>query len=268
MSENTETLPGASDPILSSRIPDMVQDVHGDNVFKWLAKGWEDMRANLSVSLIFGFAVAIGGWLITWLLIESDMYYLGLPMAMSFSLMGPLIATGLYEISRRRQNGEQISFESSLFKWRSPIQVLLMGALMLTISFAWIRFGLLIFMLFFGIGYDFSTPGVLLTDVFTTVNGFAFLVVGSAFGAIMAAITFALSVVTIPFIVDKDVDVATAAITSLTVVKRNWQTMMFWGIMISLLTFAGLVTGYLGLIIVFPLLGHATWHCYQDCVKA
>jgi len=238
-----------------------------DAPWAWLAAGWRDLWRRPALSLGYGLAVATAGWLLAALLIRQGLSPALLPLAGGFLLVGPMLAVGLCEMSRRYERGLPFRPAEVLFvATRSPVQLGFVGVVLALFMLAWLRFAMLLFALFFGLG---AMPpldawiGVLLF----TGQGLAFLAVGTALGGLLAAAAFALSVVTIPLLMTRDVDAVTAMLTSLRAVARNPRPMLLWAWLIAMLGAVGLVTLFAGLIVTFPLLGHATWHAYRATVR-
>ncbi len=235
-----------------------------DRPWTWLAKGFSDLRQAPLVSLGYGVLFALAGYALVGSLWALGWIYLTLPLAAGFLIVGPLFAVGLYEVSRRLKMGEPIGISVALGAWkRNGGQIGLMGIALLLLMFAWIRLAAMIFMLFFGL-----EPPSLETLVQQTVlspDALPFLVTGTVVGAVLALIAFAISVISIPLLLDRpEANVVTAITTSIDAVKTNPAPMLFWGALIVLFVGAGLATLLIGLIVALPLIGHASWHAYCD----
>lgn len=244
-----------------------VRTVGVDQPWSWLSAGWRDFRSVPAVSLTYGalfvvvsFALTLGLWL-------AGLFYLVLPLAAGFMFIGPVIAVGLYEVSRRLEQGKQSTLADALGAWRSHAGPLaIMGLVLMLFILAWIRVAFLIFALFFGATAP-SWEHLVTTLLFTT-DGIPFLIVGIAVGGVLAAAVFAISAVAIPALLDRDIGVLTAVATSVSAVLANWRVMIGWGALIVLFTVAGLATFYVGLAVTLPLIGHASWHAYRSLVPS
>jgi len=243
-----------------------VREVATDAPWNWLAAGWRDLWRAPHVSLVCGIAFSLISFAITYGLFAIGASALVLPLAAGFMLVGPLLAVGLYEVSRRLEAGEPVRLVPTLLAWRrAPTQLALMGVVLMLFLLAWVRVATLIFAIFFGLGTT-PAPAELVTLVAFTPDGLVFLAVGTLVGAILAGIVFMLSVVAIPLILERDTFVLAAIATSMAATLRNPAPMLLWGFLISLFTAAGIVTAYLGMVIFFPVIGHATWHAYRAIV--
>jgi uncharacterized membrane protein len=142
----------------------------------------------------------------------------------------------------------------------------IIGLILILAFLVWLRIATLLFAVFF----SSTSPNIaeLIPTLILTTHGIVFLIVGSAVGAVLAIVVFAVSVVSVPMLLDREIDAVTAIITSVASVKRNFRPMMLWAWLIAMLTLAGIVTLFVGLIVTFPLIGHATWHAYRDLIEA
>ncbi|HUL09451.1 MAG TPA: DUF2189 domain-containing protein [Candidatus Acidoferrum sp.] len=242
-----------------------VRRVDVEAPWRWLTAGWRDLRRVPAVSLSYGAAFVVISFLLTWGLWLFGLFYLVLPLAAGFMLVGPVIAVGLYEVSRRLEQGQRVTLAVSLAAWsshRGPIAT--MGLVVTLVLLAWIWLAFLIFALFFGP----APPSWehLVTTLLFSIDGIPFLIVGIAVGGALAAFVFAMTAVALPALLDRDIGVLGAILTSFAAVLRNWRVMIGWGALIAVFTGAGLVTFYLGLAVTLPLVGHASWHAYRDLV--
>lgn len=232
---------------------------------QWLHAGIDDFRAAMSVSLAYGLfwvglslavtagALALGLW--HWLL----------PMMAGFMFLGPLVAVGSYGISRRLGEGARPTLGDAFGAWAShPGQLAMMGVMMMIFFMAWIRMATLLFALFFG--YYIPSPETLYIALFTTVEGLGMLVAGTAIGAVLAFGAFSISVIAIPTLLDRDLTFMEGIEASLKSVARNFRPMLLWAVILTGCTVVGMVTFYIGLAVILPVLGHATWHAYEDLV--
>lgn len=232
----------------------------------WLARGWRDLWQAPGTSLAYGLIFAAVSAAITaglWLAGEIQLLP---PLAAGFMLVGPLLAVGLYETSRRLEAGERPSLGAALaVVGRAPAQLAFLGVLLMVVLLFWIRLAFLLFALFMGTG-EAPPPDTLVQQLLFTPQGLGLLVVGSLLGGFLAFAVFALSAVSVPLLLERRVDAVTAIGASLAAVRRNWKAMLLWAWLIAVITVCGLATLYLGLIVTFPLIGHATWHAYRALV--
>ena len=230
----------------------------------WLERGFSDFMAYPGIGLTYGLAFAAFGWLLAFGLEQVGMGSLILPLAGGFLLIAPLAATGLYEISRRRESGEPISLSISLLAIFRNSHVADMGLALLLIFFAWCQVAMILFAVFFG-----SHPPALsnfFSQIVMAPQGVPFLATGILAGAVLAALTFSLTVVSLPLLMDSEVSALTAMRTSLAAVWRNRLCMIGWAATLTVLGAAGLSTLFIGLVITLPIAAHASWHAYRDLV--
>ncbi|MGN6142459.1 MAG: DUF2189 domain-containing protein [Mesorhizobium sp.] len=231
--------------------------------FGWLGTGWRDLLNRPGPSLAYGVAVFLVSLVIVWGLFAFGLDYILFPALAGFMVMGPLIAIGLYAKSQAIEAGRPFSLSSMLFvKAKAGGQVLFIGVILTLLMLLWMRAAVIVYALFFGLR---PFPGLdhVAQMLFTTPTGWAMLLVGSVVGGLFAAFSFAISTFSVPMLLDQDVDAFTAMGTSISMVFRNLPVMIAWGAIVLVLSLLGVVTGLLGLIVVFPLLGHATWHSYK-----
>ncbi|OYU42070.1 MAG: hypothetical protein CFE44_26115 [Burkholderiales bacterium PBB4] len=219
---------------------------------RWLRLAASDMAAHPGISGFYGMAFWIMAVVLGAVFKAKPEYTMSI--ASGCLLVGPFLAMGLYEVSRRRESGGTPDLGSSLTCWDSHIRS--MGMLVLA---------LVVFAVFFNTGMP-STTGVI-QAVFNPEN-WEFLVAYAVVGAGFAALVFSIAVVSIPMILDRDTDAVFAAITSLEVVFHNTAAMIVWGVCITALVAMALLTPWaIGLLVVGPLLGHASWHAYRGAVR-
>lgn len=243
-----------------------IRKVGLDQPWLWLARGWRDLLAAPATSLPLGAVFALIGWALAFGLWHAGFLYLVLPLATGFMIVGPILAIEFYEISRRLALGERVSLARSfaVFK-RSPRQIAVMGFVLLLVLLTWLRIAAMIFMLYWGL----TPPSFeeLVINTFLRPSSLPFLIVGTGVGGFFALLSFAISAVSIPMLADRPkVDAITAAVTSVRAVRENPGPMLLWAALIAAITFLGLATFFLGLIVTVPLIGHATWHAYRDLI--
>ena len=233
-----------------------------------LRDGLRDFRAAPQYGLFFGAVYAAGGWVLLLLLTAFNLPYLAYPLAMGFALIAPFIATGFYDVSRRLEQGQPIDWSGVLGSVRGAGRRDL-GWMALVTGFAlvvWLDIAAVISFAFFGLGV--LQPSELVNQIFGTGLGLAFLLVGNAVGALIAFAVFAISVVSFPLLFDRDIDFVTAMITSVRLVRKNPFSMALWCVLIAALVALSLLTAFAALVVVLPILGHATWHLYRRAVAS
>lgn len=232
-----------------------------------LAAGWRDFTRAPLIGLFFGAIYAAGGIAI-WLLLSvyHEPWWI-IPIAVGFPLIGPFVAVGLYETSRRLSAGEPLRLSEILtvILAQRKRQVAWMAFVVLFIFWMWLYEVRMLLAIFLGFK-SFSSIGAFFTVVTTTSEGIGFLIVGTAVGAFISFVLFCTTVIAIPLLLDRELDLITAIIMSFKAVFHNLAPMIAWGLAIVVLTFAALLPAFLGLLIVLPVLGHATWHLYRKVV--
>lgn len=223
-------------------------------VTRWLRAGWSDLCADPLASLFYGVVLASMGYGAT----SKVGGAVRLALTTGFLLVGPFLAIGLYELSRRRAAGEPSRLAPSLVAWRANFPAISFYAVALTLLLAvWIRVSVVVVALLLPDGaLDWRSPGV-----------WAFAAVYAAAGSGLALFVFATTALSLPLLLERrDMDTIGAAIVSFTALRRNLAAMVRWAACIVLLTLAGFATFYLGLVVVLPLIGHMTWHAYRETV--
>lgn len=247
-------------PLAAFNLP-QVRSVGVADIGRWLHSAWRDLRANPMPAIAYGLLFGIAGDII--ILVSLDYPHRVMVAISGFFLVAPLLAAGLYELSRGREMGEDLMFIDSLRAFRrNLLQLALFGLMLALCVLLWERFTAIAFAL---IGGDSGTLDLL--AIIASGEHFAFLATWVAMGLVLALFVFAIGVVAVPLMVDRNCDVAAAMVTSLQAFARNPGTLLLWAGVIVLLTLIGFATLLFGLIVIMPLLGHASWHAYRDLVE-
>lgn len=229
----------------------------------WLSAGWRDFRTEPAVSLVYGILVFAVSASIVVGLFAFGWDYILFPAFAGFMVVGPLLAVGLYEKSRRIAVGHAVSLRSAvLLRPPSGGQLLFVGVLLCLLMLLWMRAAVIVYALFFGLR-PFPGLDAIATMLLTTPAGAAMFLVGSVVGALFAAFSLSISTFSIPMLLAEPVDALTAMGTSMALVWNNLPVMLAWGAIVLALFAASLATGCLGLIVAFPVLGHGTWHAFK-----
>jgi uncharacterized membrane protein len=234
-----------------------------------LREGFHDLGvARTDVAFIAVF-YPLAGVVLAGFLLNANLLPLVLPLVSGFALLGPIAAVGLYEVSRRLEAGEPVSWSTPLKVLRSPAldSILGVGSIMALIYLAWLAAAWGIYAVTLGPAPPASAVAFL-RDVFTTPAGWAMIVVGMGVGFLFAALAFAIGVISFPLLLERDVGMGGAIRTSLAAVAANPGPMALWGLIIAGSMIAGSIPGLAGLIFVMPLLGHASWHLYRKLTAA
>ena len=245
---------------------DLINNVTVEDVFGWLAKGWHDFKAGGLVSLGYGLVFVVAAIVLTVGLYLAGFEYLIAPFLEAFLFIDPALTVGFYAISRELEQGKKMTLAGALCTWCNNTKALLTFGLALVIFLLiWMRLAVMIFALSFP--YTPMEIQPIINAVFFSGEGYVFLVLGSAVGAVMATLVFMGSVVALPMILDRGVGFGQALVVSFVTVITNFRAMMAWAIIIVIVTGAGLLAGFIGLAISLPLIGHASWHAYRGLVK-
>jgi len=230
---------------------------------EWLAAGWRDFRTQPGLSLVYGLGVFVVSLVVVSSFVWFGWDYILFPALAGFMVIGPVLAVGLYEKSRRLAAAQPVTLADMVVaEAASEGQILFTGLLLCVLMLLWMRAAVILYALFFGL-LPFPGLGNIAPMLLTTPTGWALLIVGTAVGALFAAFSFAISVLAIPMLLDQRIDCLTAMGTSMRLVWNNLPALLAWGAVVLVLFLLSLATGLLGLIVVFPLLGHGTWHVYR-----
>ncbi len=236
-----------------------------DHPWQWLAKGWQDLTRAPRFSLAYGAVFVLVSWLLTLGLLAEGLFFIVPSLAAGFFLVAPLLGIGLYQISETLRRGERVQFCTALTAWRrNSVHLWAMAFVLVLILLAWMLAALIVFALL----YDRPIPTWenFVGDVFLSGHSPLFLVTGTLVGAAIAAFTFSISAITVPMLMDRRGDVVTAMQTSMAAVRENWAAMSLWAALIVMCVGFGIMTYYIGLLVLMPLVGHGTWHAYRDLV--
>lgn len=244
-----------------------VNRVTADDIRASLKAGISDFLARPFMSGFFGLFYAVFGILFVWGLIWLGKIWMIVPAIVGFPLVAPFAAAGLYEISRRLQKGESFGWSEilSVMANQRKREMGWMAFVTLFIFWVWmyqIRLLLAIILQ----DASFSDFDGFLNTLFFTPEGWTFLVIGTCVGAFLSAVLFSVTVISMPMLLDREIDFVSAMITSVRVVRENPVVMLTWAAIISTITLVSLVPVFLGLILTLPVLGHTTWHLYQRSV--
>jgi uncharacterized membrane protein len=254
----------ANDRLTTDDAPPQVRIVAALQPIAWLRRGWRDLLCARNASLAFGALVAAFG--VGLLALAWGATYLVPALIGGFLLVAPFGAIVFYALSRQIERGEAVDGAAALFAWRRNAGQIALWGLALTLTLIlWERLAAIIFALSYG-GHvaDLAT---LVRDILFSGRYAQLLIAYVGIGGLLAFAVFALGVVTAPLLLDRNLDVVTAAVTSLRCCLRNPGAALLWAFLIAALTALGFATLMLGLGVIFPWLGHASWHAYRDLVE-
>ncbi len=255
-----------TDATVSLPLP-AIMSITRDDVLSALKSGLADFQRAPKYGLFFGLVFSVVGIAITMALFRGDVSYWIFPFAAGFPVIGPFAAVGLYEVSRRLEAGEEVSWGPVLSAgFRHGNSQLPMYAVFAIMAFlAWLVLARVIFAVSFGTA---SMTNVMTSlDIFFTGPGLAMLFIGTIVGAALAVLMFSVSVIAVPLLLDQDIDVVTAMITSLKTIVENREAMVFWGVIVAAAIIVAMLPLFLGMILVFPVLGHGSWHIYRKSIE-
>ena len=233
-----------------------------------LRLGWEDFKAVPSHAIILCVIYPVLGLVLFRMVLGYSVLPLLFPLAAGFTLIGPFAALGLYELSRRRQRGEEAAAWDAVHVLRAPSfgAMLELGILLLVLFVTWIAAADAIYIATFGHAPAASIPDFA-TRVLMTPQGWSLIIVGCGVGFLFAVVALCVSVVSFPLMLDRHATAIDAIRTSLQAVRKNPIAMAAWGLIVAVLLVIGSLPFFVGLAIVLPVLGHATWHLYRKVVE-
>jgi uncharacterized membrane protein len=237
-----------------------IREVEMSAVSTWLLAGWRDFRAAPLCSLVYG--VLFTAAMLAILLLSLKRPWFSLSFFSGLLLLGPFLAAGTYVASRQMETGEKVSISAALRLLRKRSGGLaLIALLLLLLQAAWIRLAALL------IAFQSNTPELTIASLrellATSPNGFLLIINFVAIGFVFASLVFVFTAVAIPLIVDRGTSPINAMLVSANAVRANRDTMLMWAAIIVLLTLAGMVTAFIPMVVIFPVLGYATWHSYR-----
>jgi len=254
--------------VANSDIPEQAVHVNSitlDHPWRWIAQGWHDFTQAPGLSIAYGSVVTLISYAIILSAYYSGMLFFVFPLITGFFLVAPIMAIGLYEISRSLNMGQQPALQSvKQVLQQNAFELVVLGLIMMMAFVAWILIANLILALFMsGI-----TPKLdnLFVDLFLSGQHPLLFLVGIGVGGLLALAVYSISAISAPAVLDRDIDILTALKISFLAVRENPQPMLLWAGLIVMFIGIGMMTFLLGLIVFMPLIGYATWHAYKDLV--
>jgi uncharacterized membrane protein len=246
----------------------VVRHISPSDLFQSLARGIDDFAATPSHAVFLCVIYPLLGIFLIGMTLGNSMLPLAFPVAAGFALVGPLAAIGLYELSRRREAGLDSSSSHALDVLHSPSlgAIVALAVLLMAIFLIWLAVANAIYVANFGYGSPVSMRQFA-DDVLNTSAGWNLIMVGTGVGFLFAVLVLSISAISFPLLLDRDVGAAVAVLTSIRVVAANPVTMALWGLIVAALLLIGSIPFFLGLTVVMPVLGHATWHLYRKAVE-
>jgi len=247
----------------------VVHRISLSDLFDSLHYGFDDFEAMPSHAIFLCVIYPLIGIFLISIVSGNSMLQLAFPIAAGFALVGPFAAVGLYELSRRREAGLDVSPLRAFDPLRSPSlgAIVALGLLLMAIFLLWLAVAQAVYVANFGYAAPDSIPQFI-DDVFATSNGWRMMIVGTSIGFLFAVVVLTVSVVSFPLLLDRVVGVPVALATSIRVVASNPWAIATWGLIVATLLVIGSIPFFLGLAVVMPVLGHATWHLYRKAVDA
>lgn len=232
------------------------KEIELSDPIKWLSLGIQDFRSAPMLSVFYGLLFALIPWSITYLVAMTGWHIVIMPALVCFMLLGPFLAAGLYDVSWELEKGHKPNIWHSLKALkRNAVNEWAFGLMLMLIMIFWLRVASLLHALY----PTYLDPSL--------TNLLPFLLVGTAVGAVFTGVVFLLTAFTQPVLMERQVDLATAVLTSINAVWLNKTPMLVWSAIIFTAVAIGFVTGFIGFIILMPVIGYASWHAYIDCIE-
>ncbi|MFN3622969.1 MAG: DUF2189 domain-containing protein [Hyphomicrobium sp.] len=252
---------------VTGRVGYAVRRVPLDAPWNWLARGWRDLCAVPVPSLAYSAFFCVGGWVTFYALNQMELSSLIPVLAGGFLLVAPLFAAGFYEMSRRLEKGEPVTLPDVFRSCTGAIgRLSFFGIVLFFAYFLWVELSFLLLSLFLD-GSEVPEASQFMQSLIFTNAGLALLFASVITGGVLAALVFSISSVAVPLLLARDVDAVTAMVTSARATNVNRGPMLLWAAIIAGHMALGLATVFVGLLVIFPLLGHATWHAFRDLVS-
>ncbi|MGA8324011.1 MAG: DUF2189 domain-containing protein [Xanthobacteraceae bacterium] len=246
----------------------VIRHISPSDLYRSLKSGMDDFLAMPSHAIFLCVVYPVLGMFLIALTLDNSMLPLAFPTAAGFALIGPIAAIGLYELSRRREAGLDASSSHALDVLHSPSlgAIIALGVLLTAIFLIWLAVAEAIYIANFGYGGP-GTFQQFVHNVFFTPAGWTLIAVGAGVGFLFAVVVLTIGAISFPLLLDRDVGAAVALATSIRVVAANPGTMALWGFIVAALLLIGSIPFFIGLTVVMPVLGHATWHLYRRAVE-
>ena len=256
-----EPVPSKGDTAAPGNATPALNTLRWTDPLRWLALGWRDFIRAPGIGVFYGLVFMVMGWALLKVYEHAPAYTLAL--SAGFLLMGPFLCLGLYRVSQRLEADQKPDFGDSLLAWDTRTgQLAIFGFVLLVLEMLWGRATLVVFAVSFDGMPDFKGSLRALLDP----ANIEFIIAWAAVGAIFAGLIYAISVISIPMILDRQTDAITAGLTSLRLVLTQTGVMLWWGFLIAALVTLALLPWFAGLLVVGPVVGHASWHAYREAV--